>query len=163
MTAKLSSAKSLTATEADACITHRSSVGTDHSNVAQKVRVLVAGLEITTGAAEVSAAIGGSAANQFIPVKAICHMEAVTATPASGDAAISIGITTPGGVEIIGATNLTNLIGLNDRFVIALTGKTDPIPANSTIYVTVTTGDSTASAGHLVDVYVVGEIVVSGT
>jgi hypothetical protein len=111
---------------------------------------------------EQSTAIGGSAASEFVPLWAIAHLEAVGGAGATGDAQITIG-TSAGGTQILGATALTTLKDLNDRFVISLNGLTDTIPANSTIYVKVTTKDTSAGVGHLIDVYLLGETFVSGT
>ena len=163
MTLKLSSAKSLTAVEAAALTLHRSSAGIDHADVAEKPRVLVAGLTIDILNNEQSTAIGLSAGSEFVPRFAIAHLEAIGGAGATGDTQITIGTST-GGTQIIGATALTGVDGLNDHFLIALaTGLTATLTADSTIYVKVTTKDTSAGAGHLVDVYIVGETFVSGT
>jgi len=163
MTIRLSPTKVLTGVEGIALTTHRTSVGTDHANLAAKPRVVVAGCEVETLNNEQSTAIGGSAANEFVPIALIFHMEAVgVGAAANGDVVVTVGITT-GGTEILGVTTLTNLIALNTRFVVALTGLTATIPADSTIYCKVTTADTTAGAGHLLDCYLIGETFVSGT
>lgn len=110
---------------------------------------------------EVSQAIGGDAADEFVPLYAIVHLEDDgPAVGATGDMQITIGIT-PGGTEIIGATVTTNLITLNQRFKIPFPGLTSTMPANSTLYVNATTRDTTA-AGYTCDVYVHGTIFPSG-
>jgi len=163
MTIKLSPTKSLTAAEAVALTTHRSSVGTDHADLAEKPRVLVAALAIDTLNNEQSTAIGLSAGSEFVPRYAIAHLEAIGGAGATGDTEITIGTST-GGTQILTATALTGVDGLNDHFLIALaTGLTATLTADSTIYCKVTTKDTSAGAGHLVDVYIVGEVFVSGT
>ncbi len=163
MTLRLSLTKNLSAAEAVALTTHRGSVGTDHANLAAKPRVLVAGLTIDVLNNEQSTALGLSAASEFVPRYAIAHLEAIGGAGATGDTQITIG-TSAGGTQILGATALTGVDGLNDRYVIALaTGLTATLTADSTIYCKVTTKDTTAGAGHLVDVYIVGETFVSGT
>jgi hypothetical protein len=167
---RLSPTKVLTAAEAVALTTHRGSDGTDHADVvtattelAESDRVLVVGCEMETINNEQSTAIGGDAANEFIPTALIFHVEDVGAgAAANGDIEVSVGIST-GGTQILVATTLTNLISLNDRFEIAITGLTNTIPANSTLYVKVTAADTTAGVGHLMDTYIVGKIFVSGT
>ena len=126
-------------------------------------RVHIAGLDITTLGAEASAALTGLAAWEFSPLYAVVQMEAVVGGPPTGDFAISLGITTPGGVEILAATVCTGTIALNDKFLINLVGHFAPIPGNSTVYATVTTVDTAAAAGTLADIYLVGETFISGT
>jgi len=58
---------------------------------------------------------------------------------------------------------LTNLISLNQHFVAVIDGLTSTMLADGTLYVKVTTADTTAGAGHLLDAYILGTIVVSGT
>jgi len=167
---RLSAAKNLDAAEAVALTTHRSSAGTDHADVVTNTtelgeleRIAVTGVHLEILNNEQSTAIGGAAANEFVPRFIIFHMEDVgVGAAANGDAQVTVGIT-PGGTEILGATALTNLINLNDRFVVAITGLTATMPANSTLYVKVTTADTTAGADHLCDAYVLGSVFVSGT
>lgn len=125
-------------------------------------RILVAGCEMETLNNEQTAAIGGSASDEYVPTAIVFHVEDVGAgAAANGDIQVTAGIT-PGGTEILPATPLTSLSSLNDRFTVAITGLTDTIPANSDLYVKVTTQDSTAGAGHLMDAYFIGSIFVSG-
>jgi len=168
MTVRFSTTKNIDTAEATALTTHRTSPGTDHSNVvanttelAPSLRVKVAGLAMDS-VNEVSQAIGGSASDQFVPVKVIAHLEAVGGAGATGDMQITIG-TSAGGTQIKGITPLTNLKDLNDHMEIGVAGLTDSIAADSTIYFKATTKDTTAGAGHLVDLYVVGEMFASGT
>jgi len=131
------------------------------TELAESQRVTVSTLAMDS-VNEVSQAIGGSAANEFVPVYAIVHLEDDgVAGGATGDMAITIGITT-GGTQIITATVTTALTTLNDRFKIPFPGLTATIPANSTIYVKATTRDTTA-VGYTCDVYIQGQIFVSGT
>ncbi len=163
MTIRLSATKVVDSVEAVALTTHRGSVGTDHANLAAKPRVTVTGCEVETLNNEQSTAIGGSAANEFVPIYAIFQMEAVgVGAAANGDVEITIG-TSAGGTQILGATTLTNLINLNDRFVVVLAGLTAAIAANSTVYCKITSADTTAGAAHLLDLILVGETFVSGT
>jgi len=170
MVIRLSPTKTITSAEAVSLTTHRTSVGTDHANVvtntavlAEDERVLVAGCEMETLNNEQNTAIGGSAANEFVPSEIVFQVEDVgVGAVANGDVEVSCGITT-GGTEILPATTLTNLIALNDRFVAVITGLTATIPADSSLYVKVTTADTTAGAGHLMDAYIKGTIFVSGT
>ena len=168
MAVRLSPTKVLDAVEATALTTHRSSVGTDHANVvtsttelAERQRVKVSTLAMDS-VNEVLQAIGGSAANEFVPLKVIVHLEDDGGGGgATGDMQITVGITS-GGTQILGATATTNLKLLNDHFEVDITGLTAAIPADSTLYVNATTKDSSA-VGYTCDVYVEGTIFVSGT
>jgi len=163
MSIKLSPAKTLTGVEAVALTTHRTSVGVDHTNLAVMPRVLVPGLTINILNHELSTAIGLSAGSEFVPRIAIAHMEAISGAGATGDTQITIG-TSAAGTQILTATALTGLIALNSHFIIALgTAVTATLTADSTIYCKVTTKDTSAGAGHLLDVYILGEVFVSGT
>jgi len=170
MTIRLSSTKTIDAAEATALTTHRTSAGTDHADVVsattelgQSERVAVTGLQMETLNNEQSTAIGGSGTDEFVPHAIIFHVEDVGAgAAANGDMQVTVGIT-PGGTEILGATALTNLKDLNDRYVVLITGLTDAIAGDSTLYVKNTTADTTAGAGHLCDAYILGETFVSGT
>jgi len=127
-------------------------------------RIVVSGLEVETLNDDESTALGGSAAEEWCPTTAIVHMEDVGAgTAANGDVQISIG-TAAGGTQILAATACTNLIALNTKFIIDLSATVKPaIAGDSTIHVRVTTADTTAGAGHLADVYLVGQVFTSGT
>lgn len=139
------------------------SVGVSLGILDGRKKVVVEDLSIETLNNEQSQAIGGEATEQFAPITAIVHMKDVGAgAAANGDVQISIGIA-PSGTEILAATACTNLIAVNTKFIIDLSAVVKPsIPANSTIYVKVTTADTTAGAGHLADVHVVGEIFEGG-
>lgn len=123
-------------------------------------RVVVSGMEVETLNNEQSTAIGGAATDQWCPTTAIIQMVDVgEGTAANGDVQMSIGITA-GGTQILAATALTNLIAINTKFVIDLSAVVKPaIPANSTVYVKVTTADTTAGAGHLANAYIYGKII----
>jgi hypothetical protein len=126
-------------------------------------RVIVTGCEMETLNNEQSTAIGGVAANEFVPELIVFHVEDVgSGAAANGDIQVSVG-NSSGGTQILVATALTNLISLNQHFIVAIDGLTNTILANSTLYVKVTTKDTTAGAGHLLDAYILGTIVVSGT
>lgn len=126
-------------------------------------RIKVTGCEMETLNNEQSTAIGGAAANEFVPELIVFHVEDVGAgAAANGDIEVSVGTTT-GGTQIMVATTLTNLISLNQRYVAVIDGLTSTMLANGTLYVKVTTADTTAGAGHLLDAYILGTIVVSGT
>jgi len=168
MSIRLGPTKVLDGVEAVALTTHRTSGGTDHANVvssttqlAQDERVLVAALAMDS-VNEKSAAIGGNAADEFVPLKVIVHLEDDGAAGgATGDMQITVG-TSAGGTQILGATVLTAFATLNDRFTITLSGLTAAIAADSTLYVKVTTRDTTAG-GYIADAYIEGTIFVSGT
>ena len=133
------------------------------AELGQEAQVKVEAVLIDTLNNEQSTAIGGSASNQFVPHRAIVHLEDVGAgAAATGDFQLTMG-TSAGGTQILPATAMTGVKDLNDRLAIAITGLTDPIAANSTLYVKVTTADSTAGAAHKVDVYFEGEVFTSGT
>ena len=111
---------------------------------------------------EVSQAIGGDAADEFVPLYAIVHLEDDgVAGGATGDMEVTIG-TSAGGTQIIGATATTSLDTLNDRFKITFSGLTAAIAANATLYVKATTKDNTA-VGYTCDIYIHGTIFPSGT
>lgn len=161
---------------------HRTGNGADHANVAlndghrttvtgnphnvtrldlDSERVVVTSVAVDTLANEQSTALTGAATDEWVPLYAIFHMEDVGAgAAATGDASVSIGITS-GGTEILAGSALTGLVNLNSHYKIEITGLTEAIPGDSTIYVTVTAADSTAGAGHLVDAYIVGESFLS--
>lgn len=162
MAIRLSTTKILDGTEAVALTTHRGSIGTDHLNVAQRPRIVVVGLEAETLNDENTAVMTLAAGDQFVPLMAIFHMEAVgVGAAANGDMHVTMG-TSAGGTQLLPDTTLTSLIDLNDRFVVALTGLTDPIIGTATIYVKNIQADTTAGAGHLVDIYLIGETFTSG-
>lgn len=123
-------------------------------------RILIESLAIDTINNEKSVAIGGLATQQFAPLFAIVQMVAVgVGAAATGDTDISIGISA-GGTQILTATECTGLIGINTKKVIDLSAVVKPaLPASSTVYVKVTTADASAGAGHLANVYIVGEII----
>lgn len=127
-----------------------------------ETRILVEDLDIATLNDEQTKAIGGVAGMQFAPKTAIVQCTGIGGTLA-GDAEISIGITT-GGTEILVATVLTALTLLNDMFIIDLSATVKAaIPANSVIFVKVTTKDTTATAGALANALIVGELLVTAT
>lgn len=122
-------------------------------------RKAILGLAIDTLNDEKSVALGGLATDLWCPTRAIVKMAAVDGAAATGDVEITIGIVS-GGTEIAAATVCTNLINLNDTFMIDLSGVVkEEILANSTVFVKVTTADTTAGAGHLADVYLYGETI----
>jgi len=158
-------------TNAAGIATNVTDIGTNASDItalealaAQSVRVRVQNLSVETLNDEQSVAIGGAAGNQFTPHRAVVQMIDVGAgAAANGDMEITIG-TASGGTQILTATACTGLIGLNTRFIIDLSAVVKPaIGADSTIYVKVTTADTTAGAGHLADVYLIGDIVATAS
>ena len=125
-------------------------------------RLAVTGLAVDTLNDEVSAALGGASTDMFVPEKIIVHMEDVGAgAAAAGDYEITVGTAT-GGTQILAATACTGCNLINETFQIALTGVLPKVAADATIYVRCTTADTTAGAGHLVDAYLVGELIVAG-
>lgn len=124
----------------------------------------VASVAIDTLNDEQSVALGGKSTDEFCPSLAVVQVVDVGAgAGAAGDLAISIGITS-GGTEILAAKVCTGLIALNTKFIIDLSEIVKPaMPANSTVYVKVTTCDTTAGAGHLADVYLFGQTILSAT
>jgi hypothetical protein len=134
------------------------------NNAGDRLRVKVAGISPETLNNEQSTALGGSALNQWAPLFAVFHMEDVgVGVAANGDVQMSIGITT-GGTEILAATALTNLIAIDTKFIMDLSAVVKPaLPANSTIFVKVTTADTTAGADHFVDAYIEGIIIPTAT
>ena len=120
-------------------------------------RILVEDIDIVTLNDEQTKAIGGVATQQLAPKTAIIQCTGVGGTLA-GDTEISIGITT-GGTEILAATVLTNLKLKNSMMIIDLSAIVKlAIPMNSTIFVKVTTKDTTGTAGCLANAYIIGEI-----
>jgi hypothetical protein len=136
---------------------------TCYTTVGARQLVKVSDVVIRTLNNEQSTAMGGSAANQFCPTHAVVHLKAVgVGAAANGDVQISIGTST-GGTQIKTAGAATGLTGLNAKFIFDLTGAVKAaIPCNSTVYVKVTTADTTAGVGHLADVYLYGDVVVGG-
>lgn len=140
----------------------------DNANYAQTrqdlrmQRLAITGLAVDTLNDEVSAALGGVAADLFVPQKLIVHLEDVGAgAAATGDFEITVGTAT-GGTQILTATACTNCKDLNDCFTIAFAGLQDAIAGNATIFVKCTTKDTSAGAGHLADAYLIGELIVAG-
>lgn len=158
MTIRLSPTKNITSTEAVSLSDHRVGDGDEHKHIENKLRVVLTGLDVTTLNDEVSMSIDKSNIDEFIPMSVIAHMSSVNGAAATGDIQITMG-TTPGGTDIISTTTLTSLIGLNNRFVIKLSGVIATIPAGGTIYCKVVTQDSSAGNGHLSDIYVIGEMI----
>ena len=136
------------------------SVGEVIDNIGERTVVLVEDISVETLNDEQSTAIGGDAAKQFVPTHAIIHMVDVGAgLAANGDVAITIGISA-GGTQILAATVCTNLIAIDTKFIIDLSAVVKPaLAANATIYVKVTTADTTAGAGHLANAYIYGELI----
>jgi len=127
------------------------------NSLGERVRVVVEDLDIVTLNDEQSVAIGGVASKQFTPVTAIVHCTGVGGT-LNGDAEITIGITS-GGTEILTATAIT-VTALNDKFIIDLSAvKKAAMGGDATIYVKVTTKDTTGTAGSLANVYIIGEMI----
>jgi hypothetical protein len=134
-----------------------------YSTVGARKMVKITGLDMPTLNNEQSTAMGGSAANQFAPTHAVITVNNVgVGAVANGDMQITIGTAT-GGTQISSAITCTGLNTINEKLVVDLTGATKAaIPCNSTIYVKVTTADTTAGAGHLADVYLFGEVFAGG-
>jgi|GEM_PF-2833286 len=131
------------------------------SNMGERLRAVVSDLAIDTLNDEQSVALGGVASKQFAPTHAIVQMATVSGAAAAGDFQISIGITS-GGTEILAATACTGVIAIDTKLIIDLSAVVKPaLPASSTLYVKVTTADTTAGAGHLAKVYVVGEVIAT--
>jgi len=128
------------------------------NNLGDKLRKTVTALDIVTLNDEQSVALGGDALHQWAPVTAVVQITGVGGTIA-GDAQITIGITT-GGTEILAATALTGAVTINEMLIIDLSAVAKPaIPANSTVFVKVTSADSTGTAGSLASVHLMGEII----
>jgi hypothetical protein len=134
-----------------------------YTTVGARQRIKITGLAMPTLNNEQSTAMGGSASNQFAPTHAVVTVNNVgSGAAANGDMQITIGTST-GGTQILTATACTGLNTINEKIVISLMGATKAaIPCNSTIYVKVTTADTTAGAGHLADVYLFGEVFAGG-
>jgi len=126
-------------------------------------RVAVIGCEMETLNNEQSTAIGGATANEFVPELIVFHVEDVgVGAAANGDIQVSVG-NSSGGTQLLVATALTNLISLNQHYIVAVDGLTSTMLADGTLYVKVTTADTHAGVGHLLDAYILGTLVVSGT
>lgn len=134
------------------------------NDAGERLRVRVQNVAINTLNNEKSVALGGVASKQWAPTHAIVQMVDVGAgAAATGDFEITIGITS-GGTQILAATACTGVIAINTKLVIDLSAVVKPaLPASSTVYVKVTTADSTAGAGHLADVYLVGEVIATAS
>lgn len=138
-------------------------LNTIYTTVGARQMVKIAALAMPTLNNEKSTAMGGSASNQFAPTHAVITVNNVgSGAAANGDMQITIGTST-GGTQIASAITCTGLNTINEKLVVDLTGATKAaIPCNSTIYVKVTTADTTAGAGHLADVYLFGEVFAGG-
>lgn len=131
-----------------------------YSTVGARKQVTVEDLAIDTLNDEQSTAIGEASTVQFTPTHAIVHMVDVGAgDAANGDVEITIG-TAAGGTQLLTATAVTGLSAINSRYVFDLTGTVRAaMPGNGTLFVKVTTADTTAGAGHLANVHIFGELV----
>jgi hypothetical protein len=126
-------------------------------------RVSVASIALDTLNDEQSAGIGGVSTDEFCPTLAVVQLTNAGSGTPNGDAQITIGITT-GGTEILAATALTGLVALNDKFLIDLTGAVqNSIPADSDIYVKVTTADTVGVTGITGTAYIEGQTFVAAT
>lgn len=95
--------------------------------------------------AETTAALSGTAGQDFAPEQITIHLTAVGA-PLNGNTQITLG-TTSGGTQILPATPLTGLTALNQTFSIVLTGSFPAIAGNATLYLNVTSADTGAGTG----------------
>jgi hypothetical protein len=126
-------------------------------NAGEMVKVLVEDIDLVTLNDEQSAAIGGIASKQFVPVTAVAICTGVGGTLA-GDAEVTIGITS-GGTQILAATAL-GLTTLNDKKIVDLSAvKKAAMGGNASVYVKVTKADTTGTAGSLTNVYLFGYMI----
>lgn len=129
-----------------------------YSTVGARKRVVIEDISMETLNDEQSTAIGEAATLQFTPTHMVVQVTDVGAgVAANGDMQITIGTAT-GGTQILTATAMTGLNTLNERFTATFSGVRAAIAGNATIYVKVTTADTTAGAGHLANVYLYGEL-----
>ena len=146
----------------DALDTLDTDIATVSAIVEGRRKIKVEDLAIDALNDEQTVAIGGSAGSEFCPITAIFHLKAVGAVGATGNTEITIGILA-GGTEVLAATTLTGLSVLNDKFIVDLSAIVKAaIAADGDIFVKVTSADTTADAGHLVDVHIIGETFTSG-
>jgi len=122
-----------------------------------KVTATNAAIDMASGAAPANnvLTLNGAATSAFLPKEAVFVVNAGAAALA-GDVTISIG-TTPGGAEIMGATQLTGLATAGQQFRIALTGLMPAIAGNADLDVTVTIDDTGVGAAATMTGYILGE------
>ena len=156
MTERMSPTEVLSGAEAALCTTHRTSDGSDHSLVVDNTVISVhANIALQTLNNEISAALNGSAAKNFIP-EAIEFVGISASGSPNGDAIITAG-TSAGGTQLVGVTSLTGLNSAGGVFRINLTGYFAPILGNATLYVKCTTADTKGGAStNVVTARIVG-------
>ena len=104
-----------------------------------------------------SVALGGLVITHLSPWRFTLHLHTLTGAP-SGDAVIRIG-TSSGGNQILGDTTLTGFDTLHKTFNVVMEGAAIALTGDSTIFVKVTTADTGAAAGTLVNVLALFRVV----
>lgn len=107
--------------------------------------------------ANTGVAIGGLAAQYFVPKSVVFHCTTVGGAGLVGDITVSLG-TTAGGAEIAAAAPLTGLNTAHETFRWDLTGVFPSIAGNATVYVNVTIADTGAGTGSML-AYVEGDLI----
>jgi len=123
------------------------------ARVAEGVEAACIGLDGKTDEDEVSAALNGAAAKQFVPTHVVIVTTHVGGSVAA-DGTINVGTTTDG-AEILSAQALTGLTTVGTARLIPVPEATWDILGNATLYANVESEDSTATTLTF-DVHVLG-------
>jgi hypothetical protein len=137
--------------------THRATVtGNPHVVTRAELSLTEARIQNCTldAVANFNAAVGGTNANQFVPLQIVCICTAEVGA-LNGDAQIQIG-TSAGGAELMAAFPLTGLVDPNQKYVALFTGHVPVLAGDATLHVRVTSADTGAAAGDFLDVYIIG-------
>lgn len=135
----------LTAAGYSASVAHNTADGTSHSVVLDNtVKCVCVGVDLLSNVSEVSAALSGSAAKKFKPLRAIVRLTAVAGGAASGDSHVQIGSAT-GTADIMASTHLTNLINAGECFVVDLAGLFPDLAGNANLFAQCVTVDGGAA------------------
>lgn len=145
MSVRLSPTENLVAANYTASVNHTTATGTSHSLVKDNTVICTcAGVDLLSGASEVSAALSGDAAKKFKPTRAIVRVTEQTGAAATGDSHVQIGTAT-GTSDIMASTHLTDLKTVGQCFVVALTGLFPNVAGNATLFAQCVTPDSTGT------------------
>ena len=109
-----------------------------------KIQGQNAAIDMVSGAAPANnvVTLNGTAAQQFVPKEII--FECTAGVALNGDVTVSVG-TTPGGAELLPATQLTGLNAANEVFRIIMAGVMPNILGNAALDITVTIDDTGTS------------------
>jgi hypothetical protein len=141
MSVRMSAAVVLTAATAG----HATASGASHSLVQDNtVKATCVGVDLLSGASEISAALSGSASKKFKPKRAIIRVTAQTGAGATGNSQVQIGTAT-GLADIMPATVMTGLQTVGQCFEVNLAGLFPEIVGNAPMFAQCVVPDGTGT------------------